>query len=96
MAHIFDAIFGLPHAAQQRIIDGMADRLVFDFIHDAVRRGNGNARFAFALQGPFGIALRSAKPNDVGYDQGEINRTEAKRDQLAVEIARLEREALQP
>ena len=92
---------------QQRLVNIVRERDAAQTAHNKLletsplrqrlgRLWDEHAACAIALQGPFGIALRSAKPNDVGYDQGEINRTEAKRDQLAVEIARLEREALQP
>lgn len=49
-----------------------------------------------ALQGELGIALRQAKPADVGHWNGEITRAQAKAAQLAGEIARLEQEALLP
>ena len=54
------------------------------------------ASFVIALEGPLQVSLRQAKPADVGFVQGEIQRTQAKADQLAVEIARLEQEALRP
>lgn len=40
--------------------------------------------------------LRSARPADVGFFENEITRVQAAADQLAAEIAQLEREALQP
>lgn len=55
------------------------------------------ASFVIALQGPLGVALRHALPGIArGNCEAEIARTQAKADQLAVEIARLEQEALLP
>ena len=54
------------------------------------------ASLVIALQGPLALSLRQAKPVDVGFIQGEIQRAQSKVDQLAVEIAQLEREAIQP
>ncbi len=49
-----------------------------------------------ALQTKLPYQLRQAKPADVGFFEGEISRTKVAADELAAEIARLEREALQP
>lgn len=50
----------------------------------------------YALQGRLAVELRQAAPMNLANVKREIARTEAKAEQLAAEIARLEREALIP
>ena len=54
------------------------------------------AAAVISLEGELHAALRAARPLDRGFCQGEILRTQALADRLAVEIAQLEQGALLP